>query len=324
MDYSDQDARLHIDLETERTASGQWSSSGDANIDYDYISGFNHILAGSGDDYLEGSGTEENKINNIISGADGDDKIFGRHGDDMLFGGGGDDKLYGGFDNDILQGGDGDDFVVGGAGDDVITSLSGENRIYGEDGNDIIELYGGQNNVFGGDGDDVISVHAGWNARDYSTLEELNRNANGTVSDITVKRNNLDEGTNTDAVNPEQPVLTDYMNDTVWAIEGQPPLSISVGTGESYRVDFDNLPPYSAQTSESVAGDLIAQIKKLLEDAADGIGEATPVKDLAEVTPINDLTTQPRAADGISIELLFESYHIWGLVMGTILLMVVI
>ena len=38
--------------------TGPISSSGDVNVDYDSISGFENVKLGSGHDYIEGSGTE--------------------------------------------------------------------------------------------------------------------------------------------------------------------------------------------------------------------------------------------------------------------------
>jgi serralysin len=71
-----------------------------------------------------------NELNNIIVGADGNDRLFGNEGDDALYGGGGRDTLNGGANNDLLDGGADADTMAGGSGDDVyIVDNSGDRVI---------------------------------------------------------------------------------------------------------------------------------------------------------------------------------------------------
>lgn len=71
----------------------------------------NHVMGGSGDDWIEGRA--------------GDDRLLGRGGDDLLLGGAGNDALFGLAGDDTLAGGTGDDTLTGGAGADLFLAESG-------------------------------------------------------------------------------------------------------------------------------------------------------------------------------------------------------
>ena len=179
LDYSASNKRFHIDLglEDKTTASawyrstGQVSSSGNATAaDYDTISGFEHVKLGSGHDYIEGSGTADNAIDNHIWGGNGNDHIYGKYGDDILHGdagediiraGQGNDLVYGGADLDGLFGHNGNDIVFGDAGDDKIWGNNDDDILYGNLGND--ELYGGRgiDTLYGNEGHDYIAGYDG-------------------------------------------------------------------------------------------------------------------------------------------------------------------
>jgi Ca2+-binding RTX toxin-like protein len=58
-------------------------------------------------------------FNDVFHGADSDEKVVARAGDDQLFGGGGNDTLVGDEGNDILSGGVGADVLSGGQGADI-------------------------------------------------------------------------------------------------------------------------------------------------------------------------------------------------------------
>ena len=147
-----------------------------------------NVIAGSGNDTVVG-----NAVANYISGADGNDRIWGGGGDDILEGGAGNDTLDGGTGADTLDGGPGSDTAsyqnsaaavlvrlhdaaavrLGDAWGDVLTGIEhlvgspyndilagdGEDNILkGEDGDDV--LYGGpaggDDMMYGGNGDDRI------------------------------------------------------------------------------------------------------------------------------------------------------------------------
>ncbi|AQS38240.1 VCBS repeat-containing protein [Shewanella psychrophila] len=74
--------------------------------------------------------SRENDGNDILTGGDGNNILFGQGGDDQLLGGNGNDLMYGGDDNDELVGGSGDDQMHGGEGNDTFIwntdSINGE------------------------------------------------------------------------------------------------------------------------------------------------------------------------------------------------------
>lgn len=70
-----------------------------------------HVMAGAGDD--------------VINGSDKIDQLFGDDGSDQIFAGAGDDYLNGGLGNDYLSGQDGDDFLDHGGGADVLIGGDG-------------------------------------------------------------------------------------------------------------------------------------------------------------------------------------------------------
>lgn len=67
--------------------------------------------------------------NDVLSGDNFINYLFGLGGDDVLQGQGGDDVLVGGDDNDDLNGGEGKDFMIGGRGADRIKGNSGEDLL---------------------------------------------------------------------------------------------------------------------------------------------------------------------------------------------------
>lgn len=96
------------------------SSATGASIGKDKLKSIEHLIAGAGDDSINGS-----KVGNTIYGGEGDDTINGQDGNDTLFGDLGSDSINGGKGNDVIDGGDGDDTLIGGAGSDTLTGGSG-------------------------------------------------------------------------------------------------------------------------------------------------------------------------------------------------------
>lgn len=82
------------------------------------------IFGGGGNDRLIGSNARG--IGDHIDGGDGDDILTGRDGDDYIFGGNGRDQIDGGRGNDFLLGGNDHDVLVMGTGVDEIDGGSGD------------------------------------------------------------------------------------------------------------------------------------------------------------------------------------------------------
>ena len=96
-----------------------------------------------------------------LSGANGNDRIYGKGGQDQLKGGIGDDRVYGDQDDDRLFGELGNDKLYGGYDDDTLDGGAGNDNLYGEQGNDT--LLGGEGNDYldGGIENDSMSGGAG-------------------------------------------------------------------------------------------------------------------------------------------------------------------
>ncbi|WP_332853587.1 calcium-binding protein [Duganella sp. S19_KUP01_CR8] len=103
------------------------------------------------------------RIDDIVDGGGGNDRLDGDYGNDVLIGGTGDDYLMGGYGNDIL---------VGGAGDDSLNETYGAGLLDGGAGNDTLD--GGEGNdtyyFARGDGQDVIIDFTGLATRESDVL----------------------------------------------------------------------------------------------------------------------------------------------------------
>lgn len=104
------------------------------NSQQDTLVNIQHAWGTRSDDVFTGS-----DLANILFGIDGHDTIDGGKGNDILYGGKGDDVLIGGEDVDELRGEQGNDSITGGA----------EDVLYGGEGNDTLD---GGHVVFEGTG----------------------------------------------------------------------------------------------------------------------------------------------------------------------------
>ncbi|MCF3935769.1 calcium-binding protein [Acuticoccus sp. M5D2P5] len=83
-----------------------------------------------------------------INGTRLDDVILGRGGNDRIAAGAGDDFVDGGPGRDKILGGRGDDFLKGGAGADTIIGGDGNDKIFGGNGSDLLIGSGGADAFF--------------------------------------------------------------------------------------------------------------------------------------------------------------------------------
>ena len=133
--------------------------SGDDMIDGgDGVDGIN---GGSGNDtiYTGAGATVSSGL--FVSGAGGNDLIFGGPDADSLFGGPGLDTINGAAGDDEINGGNARDTINGGDGADTIRGQESRDTINGDGGNDIIDGGLGNDTINGGPGDDEISGAAG-------------------------------------------------------------------------------------------------------------------------------------------------------------------
>jgi len=91
-----------------------------------------------------------------VTGAAGNEMIYGNQGADRLLGNGGADTLYGGQDNDILSGGSGADWLYGNRGGDALSGGVGDDWLHGGRGDDTLSGGDGADTLNGGIGNDVI------------------------------------------------------------------------------------------------------------------------------------------------------------------------
>jgi Ca2+-binding RTX toxin-like protein len=100
----------------------EWSLGGSYTM-ADNIENFTVVVG----PYLPTAWITGNAQNNIMRGANGDDRFYGLDGNDTLIGGGGDDQLTGGNGIDLLTGGAGADtfwYEAGTTGIDTITDFT--------------------------------------------------------------------------------------------------------------------------------------------------------------------------------------------------------
>jgi Ca2+-binding RTX toxin-like protein len=99
------------------------------------------------------------KVDSMVWGGSGSDRIYGGYGSDTFYGDPGDDTILGGAGDDWLVGGDGNDQIWGGYGNDWITGDIGDDKLYGESGNDSISGGEGRDFLSAGTGDDALDGH---------------------------------------------------------------------------------------------------------------------------------------------------------------------
>jgi len=100
--------------------------------------------------------TNPSDLNDVMSGTEYSEYMYGGEGNDRLYGYGGPDYLLGEAGNDALNGGDGDDLLNGREGDDTLN---------GGDGGDTLHGFFGINTLSGGPGADTLYTDYGDNAK---------------------------------------------------------------------------------------------------------------------------------------------------------------
>lgn len=96
-----------------------------------------------------------------VEGTGNDDVLTGSDRADELWGGWGNDRIDGLGGDDLLEGFDGNDQIAGGDGNDTLDGLSGDDSLLGEAGNDRLWGYGGNDTMRGGAGADAYDAGTG-------------------------------------------------------------------------------------------------------------------------------------------------------------------
>ena len=114
---------------------------------YAAFNGDDRIYGRGGDDYIV-----DLRGNNLVVTEEGDDRILLGTGNDRIYDQGGDNVIDDLGGNNAITTGDGNDTITTGDGNDNINAFDGRN---------VIEAGGGTNRVYGGNGFDQITVGAG-------------------------------------------------------------------------------------------------------------------------------------------------------------------
>ena len=101
------------------------------------------------------------KLDDILLGDDGSNRIEGGRGEDRIRGGDGRDRLIGQNGDDDIRGEDGNDRLDGGRGDDELRGGSGDDRVFGQRGDDLITGGLGADALGGGTGADTFRWTSG-------------------------------------------------------------------------------------------------------------------------------------------------------------------
>ena len=122
----------------------------------DFVDGNDMITGGDLGDQIWGGGGSDD-----LNGGDGDDLIVGAAGADSILGGDGDDWIWGGDGVDDIAGNDGDDFISGNDGDDFLFGLNGNDTLYGGNGSDLLRGGNDDDTLYGGAGTDILQGSSG-------------------------------------------------------------------------------------------------------------------------------------------------------------------
>jgi len=135
---------------------GSWGvppTGGDACDPTSFAPAGYHLVTGTnGNDKLYGTEGPD-----LIRGLSGNDVIRGRGGNDILCGNNGRDRIIGGRGDDILRGGGDIDVLIGGGGDDVLRGESRGDDLRGGSGDDVVDGGRGNDTLSGGNGRDQFN-----------------------------------------------------------------------------------------------------------------------------------------------------------------------
>ncbi|MBM81813.1 MAG: hypothetical protein CMJ78_14650 [Planctomycetaceae bacterium] len=95
------------------------------------------VIAGDGDDVIDGSGSQQSLF---LNGGAGDDLLIGGISADLLAGAHGDDTLEGRSGNDHLFAGHGNDILLADGGQDLLYADHGDNQLDGGIGSDVFYI----------------------------------------------------------------------------------------------------------------------------------------------------------------------------------------
>lgn len=194
-----------------------------------------------------------------FTGTDGGETLTGTTGDDYLEGLGGDDKISGGDGNDTLVGGAGNDELHGGAGNDTASFQSASTGIVvdltvatPQDTGDGIETITGIESVIGSKFDDTFAFSAATASTTYTV--------DGGAGDNTMD-------------------LTTWDSSSATVNKGS--VTIDLGGGESFQVNYENISTLSFQDGDAMPADVAINARP---DADAGIDQTVDEGDVVTLT----------------------------------------
>lgn len=146
------------------TAQADW-------VDFDIVTAGSYIAgsqynAGAGNDsvFLASNAAEAAEAGFVpgteFKAGDGDDRVYGRGLDDVISGGNGIDRLYGQAGDDTLRGDAGDDILDGGEGADAMFGGDGNDTMYASGSDDIFDGGAGYDRVVATEAADRLAFGA--------------------------------------------------------------------------------------------------------------------------------------------------------------------
>lgn len=118
------------------------------------------------------------KDNDILTGTELSENLYGWWGDDTLDGGGGHDDIYGHDGNDVLRGRDGSDYLDGGEGNDILDAGGSPWKLSWDYLTRQPEITPEIDILRGGAGNDTFILGEGWFDRyigdDYAIVADFN------------------------------------------------------------------------------------------------------------------------------------------------------
>ena len=161
------------------------------------------IYGHGGDDTIYGYWNHADYNDNVLSGGDGNDTIYGAHGVDVMAGDDGDD---------FLRGHNGDDVMYGGAGEDLLQGGNHNDTLYGGDGNDTLQGQNQDDILDGGKGADILTGGGGYDTFAFSA--ESSFDAVDTITDFSTYYDAIDISDVLAAYDPLNDALTDFVQIT--------------------------------------------------------------------------------------------------------------
>lgn len=241
----------------------------------------------TGDDTLSGGLGDDTLV-----GGDGDDNLSGDAGDDVLFGNDGNDTLDGGDDNDTLHGGAGDDAIDGGAGNDILRGDLGNDVMDGGAGTDTVSFQGAASGI----NVDLTLTTAQDTGQGSDTIRNVESVVGSNYDDTFAFSNPADSAIYTvDGGSGSNTIDLSTWASTSATMEDRS-VTIDLGSGKSFRVDFNNVDTLTFSDGDAVPLGVIAN------EAPDADAGVDQVVEVGDVVTLTGLGSSDADADALTFK----------------------